>query len=225
MVHLRLAGERLNQCIELPGQQTVEIGHGLELVLRVPLVHARQRRSGEQLGEPRHPASVPHGTPDHRRSQTLRVGGAPEDRRPSSAERGAEGGRAERRHRRLRDESLVSEALRGPEQALGGAGVVASGFRAFVLVPGRGRLSPRLVQGRPLPHRLALDRWNCAPPMASRSGTHLLLVRACARTDDDLRLGGLRSRRRGRRAVGGGARLGIEPVADAEVGVDVLPVR
>ena len=62
VVQLRLAGERLDQRIGLPGHQTVEVRHRLELVQPPLLLESRERRRREQLGDERHPTSVPHRT-------------------------------------------------------------------------------------------------------------------------------------------------------------------
>jgi hypothetical protein len=60
VVQLGLAGERLDQRIGLPGQQTVEVRHRHELVEPLPFFDFRERRRREQLGYERHSASVPH---------------------------------------------------------------------------------------------------------------------------------------------------------------------
>jgi hypothetical protein len=60
VVQLGLGGKRLDQRIRLPGHQTVEVGHRHKLVQPPFVLEPRKRRRGEQLGEERHPTSVPH---------------------------------------------------------------------------------------------------------------------------------------------------------------------
>jgi hypothetical protein len=62
VVHLGLGGEGLDQRIGLPGQQTVEVRHRHKLVQPPFVLESRKRRRREQLGEERHPTSVPHPT-------------------------------------------------------------------------------------------------------------------------------------------------------------------
>jgi hypothetical protein len=77
VVQLGLAGERVGQGTELPGPQAVVVGHGFKLVPLLLIQHSRQRRRREQLGDPRHPVSVPHPTACPRaRARAL---GHPED--------------------------------------------------------------------------------------------------------------------------------------------------
>ena len=60
VMHLGLAGERLDQRIGLAGHQAVEEGHGDERVPPPLVQELLQHRRAEQLGDPRHAGSVPH---------------------------------------------------------------------------------------------------------------------------------------------------------------------
>ena len=112
VVDQRLAGERLDQRIRLPRQQAVEVRDGHEPVPPPRVQQPLQRRCGEQLGHPRHDASVaqladPLGTPTwprrraaarrrHRRARRRRHAAAPAAGRRRIAHRG----RAARARRR-----------------------------------------------------------------------------------------------------------------------------
>jgi hypothetical protein len=60
VVQLRLAGEGFDQRIGLAGHQTGEVGNGHELVVAPLVLELCEHRRREQLGDPRHPRSVPY---------------------------------------------------------------------------------------------------------------------------------------------------------------------
>ena len=57
IVNLGFARERLNEGVGLAGQETGEVGHGVELLQPELVLEPRPRRRGEQLGNPGHARS------------------------------------------------------------------------------------------------------------------------------------------------------------------------